>query len=70
MTRDHQHNPDPNTDATRILAEATIRVDCLPAEAEAAWVAWSAGIQKVDESTMTMLRAAFEAGFDVGQTDR
>jgi len=31
---------------------------------EAAWIEWSRHIQKVDERAMTLLKAAFEAGWD------
>lgn len=34
----------------------------MPADLEAAWKAWSGSIQKVDARTMTLLRAAFDAG--------
>jgi hypothetical protein len=36
----------------------------LPADLEAAWKAWSAGVGKVDERGMALLRAAFEGGVD------
>ena len=39
----------------------------LPADPEEAWKVWSAGIQKVDERGMTLLRAAFRAGVEVGR---
>ena len=67
MTRDHQHNPDPNTNAARIVRESTGTADKPPANMEAAWAAWAASIQRVDERGMTLLKAAFEAGFDAGQ---
>ncbi|MEM1098125.1 MAG: hypothetical protein AAGH92_04985 [Planctomycetota bacterium] len=38
----------------------------LPAELEAAWERWSKGIGKVDTRAMTLLRAAFEAGWEGG----
>lgn len=59
---DNEHNPDPNQNAARIVAEST-PADALPADIEAAWAQWSAGVQKVDERGMTLLRAAFEAGY-------
>jgi hypothetical protein len=62
---DNEHNPDPNENAARIVAESTDSSD-LPAGIEAAWTQWSAGIQKVDERGMTLLRSAFEAGYDSG----
>ncbi|TWT36632.1 hypothetical protein KOR34_15710 [Posidoniimonas corsicana] len=64
MARDKQHNPDPNENASRIVAESVGDSDALPADAEAAWQEWSAQIQNVDERGMTLLRAAFEAGHD------
>jgi hypothetical protein len=64
MARDHQHNPDPNANAARIVAEATASAAQPHADLEAAWAEWSRHIQKVDERGMALLRAAFEAGFD------
>lgn len=66
MTRDHQHNPDPNENAARIVREATLGHTTPSAGIEAAWQVWSAHIQNVDERGMTLLKAAFEAGFDAG----
>jgi hypothetical protein len=37
MTRDYQHNPDPNVNAARIVAESTKDESGLPAGLEAAW---------------------------------
>lgn len=67
MPKDHQHNPDPNANAARIVAEATAATPDAAADLEAAWAAWSAHIQKVDERAMTLLKAAFEAGWDAGR---
>lgn len=67
MPRDHQHNPDPNINAARIVAEATRDEKSQPADVESAWLAWSAHIQKVDERGMSLLKAAFEAGYDAGK---
>ena len=67
MARDHQHNPDPNANAARIVADATASPPDASADLEAAWAAWSAHIQKVDERGMALLRAAFEAGFEAGR---
>jgi hypothetical protein len=72
MARDNEHNPDPNVNAARIVGE-TIEADASdigggkadPA-IEAAWRAWSGCIQNVDERARTLLRAAFEAGWDAG----
>lgn len=64
MTRDHQHNPDPNVNAARIVAESA-GTDAPPAaDLETAWADWSSHLQKVDERAMTLLRAAFEAGWE------
>jgi len=68
MKNDPQHNPDPNVNAARIVAEATTDEKSQPADVEAAWLAWSAHIQKVDERGMELLKAAFEAGFDAATT--
>ncbi len=37
MTRDQAHNPDPNVNAARIVAESTRADTALPADLEAAW---------------------------------
>lgn len=55
---DHQHNPDSNANASRIVAESTSDEKSQPADVEAAWLAWSARIQKVDERGMSLLRLA------------
>ncbi len=60
---DNEHNPDPNANAACIVAESTPASE-VPPDVEAAWREWSAGIQKVDERGMTLLRAAFEAGYE------
>jgi hypothetical protein len=68
MTRDHQHNPDPNVNAARIVAESIAKQEPLPAgDLETSWAAWSKQIQKVDQRTLTLLRAAFEAGWESGR---
>jgi hypothetical protein len=68
MPRDHQHNPDPNENAARIVGEATGSVPVAGSvEMERAWAAWSAHIQQVDERGLTLLRAAFEAGWDAAR---
>lgn len=66
MPRDHQHNPDPNANAARIVGEATASGAEPVADLEAAWAAWAAQIQRVDERTLSLLRAAFEAGYGSG----
>ncbi len=65
MTRDKQHNPDPNENAARIVAGSQAHeAEPTPGDLEAAWLEWSRHIQKVDERAMTLLKAAFEAGWD------
>ena len=36
----------------------------LPAEMEAAWLAWSRTMRDLDFRTMLLLRAAFQAGYE------
>lgn len=56
-------DPDPNQEAARLVDRATRGApEEMPADLEAAWEAWSGRIQGCDERTMTLLRAAFEAG--------
>lgn len=53
--------------AKRIVDQATAtHAQPLPADLEEAWKVWSAGVGKVDARGMALLRAAFEAGADVG----
>lgn len=59
---------DENETAARIVRETTARhSDPLPADLEAAWAAWSAGVGRVDARTMALLRAAFEAGAEAAK---
>ena len=62
-----ERDPDPNVNAARIAGEATGADKPLPSGLEAAWAEWSKSIQNVDERGMTLLRAAFEAGYGAGQ---
>jgi len=39
MGRDHQHNPDPNLNAARIVGQSTSDTTATPADVEAAWAA-------------------------------
>ena len=78
------HEPDANEDAARVVEESTRLVrDAIhavgataasgkasPEDLEAAWEAWSAGIQGCDERTYTLLRAAFEAGIGAAKHAR
>ncbi|MEO6709836.1 MAG: hypothetical protein ABI054_06495 [Planctomycetota bacterium] len=61
---------DPNKEAARVVRAATGKPDQLPNDVEAAWEAWSSHIHACDERTMTLLRAAFEAGVDAGRRAR
>jgi hypothetical protein len=71
MPRDNEHNPDPNVNAARIVAESTeLTGPETTTGLEAAWMAWSGHIQNVDERTLTLLRAAFEAGYETGSRSR
>jgi hypothetical protein len=60
----HPRNHDANEDAADVVRRSTEANDELPAGLEAAWADWSKRIKGVDERTMTLLRAAFEAGAD------
>jgi len=61
--------PDPNQVAARVIRETAAKNESqLPADVEAAWAQWSSSIQNVDQRTMALLRAAFEAGVEVGST--
>jgi hypothetical protein len=66
--RDHQHDPDPNLTASRIVVESTADEKSPPVGVELAWLAWSAHIHKVDERGMSLLKAAFEAGYEAGRS--
>jgi hypothetical protein len=59
--------PDANQIAARIVKESIAKHEQpLPADLEAAWEEWSRSITKVDARGMALLRAAFEAGVEVG----
>jgi hypothetical protein len=67
MKKDQFH-PDANQIAASAVRQTVDRhSEPLPADLEAAWKIWSASIAKVDERGWTLLRAAFEAGVDVGR---
>lgn len=61
-----QTDPDSNEDAARVVAESTSGTDSAPESMEAAWEAWSRRIRDVDQRTLTLLKAAFEAGYEAG----
>jgi hypothetical protein len=56
-------NPDPIKNAKRIIEDATAGRCHRPGDEEVAWLAWSAHIQDADTRDMTLLLAAFGAGF-------
>lgn len=66
MSQTPQTPEDANQAAARVVAEST-DAEKLPPELEAAWEAWSKGIQNVDTRGMTLLRAAFEAGWGAAE---
>lgn len=57
---------DENTAAADLIKRATGQDESPPAELEAAWEAWIAQIQGVDRRGRELLRAAFEAGWEMG----
>ena len=62
---------DANQTAARIVGESAAKhEDALPADVEAAWDAWIAGVGKVDQRAATLLRAAFEVGVAAGRSER
>ena len=62
--------PDPNEDAARLIRDASGPADPLPHDLERAWAQWSRAVQATDKRTMTLLRAAFEAGHQSGSARR
>jgi hypothetical protein len=55
---------DPNQSAAADVAQTAAKHEKpLPADLEAAWAEWSRAIKNVDTRGMTLLRAAFEAGY-------
>lgn len=59
---------DPNKEAARVVRESTDDDEQLPPDIEAAWEAWIGSVQQVDERAKALLRAAFEAGVEAGQS--
>jgi hypothetical protein len=56
---------DANQTAARVVAETVSKhTDALPADLDAAWERWIAGIQGVDARAKLLLRAVFEAGVE------
>lgn len=56
---------DANQAAARAVERTVARnTDKLSGDIETAWAKWSAGVGKVDERGMALLRAAFDAGVE------
>lgn len=60
-------NEDPSQVAARIVRESTSKEEPLPADVEAAWERWSAGVGRIDDRAAALLRAAFEAGVEAAR---
>ncbi len=59
---------DPNRAAARVVGQTIAKHEQpLPADVEAAWATWIAGIANVDARTTALLRAAFEVGVEAGR---
>lgn len=57
--------------AAKVIGEIIAKhSDPLPADLEAAWAAWSAGVGNVDARGMALLRAAFEVGVEAARRER
>lgn len=62
---------DSNQAAARIVRETTGKsTGGHPVDLRAAWEKWSAGLGKVDTRARTLLRAAFEAGWEAAKADK
>ena len=68
MASNPREDEDVNQAAHRVVKDATGGDRPLPADLEQAWAEWSRSIQNVDERGMTLLRAAFEAGYSAGSS--
>jgi hypothetical protein len=67
--RKRQSGEDSSQAAARVVAETVARhSEPLPTDLEAAWKQWSAGVGRVDDRAMALLRAAFEAGADAARS--
>lgn len=68
MTPKQHPSSDPNSAASKATQDSTGNTsEALPGDLEAAWTVWGAAIQRVDERTRNLLRAAFEAGHESGR---
>jgi hypothetical protein len=64
-------NADPNQIAARVVAETISKhSESLPADLDEAWKKWSRAISGVDQRGMTLLKAAFEAGWEAGKLSK
>jgi hypothetical protein len=50
------------------IAESTQSLSGAVADMEASWAQWSSGLQSLDARTTTLLKAAFEAGWEGGKS--
>lgn len=64
MARDHQDH----ANAARIVAKATRDEQAASGDIKAAWEEWSRNIPKLDERGMSLVKAAFEAGWAGGRS--
>ena len=68
LTMPKRGHGDPNVEAARVVAESVRGKNAPPPpDVEAAWAIWPRNILGVDERTMKLLRAAFEAGADAAR---
>jgi hypothetical protein len=66
MPRDHQRNAEPNA-TDRIVGESG-RFRHTLADLEAAWAKWSRHIDNIEDRDLSLLKTAFEAGFEAGNS--
>lgn len=59
---------DINQAAARVVDRTIPESEKLPADIEAAWELWISQIQNIDGRAFHLLRAAFEAGHEAGQS--
>jgi hypothetical protein len=52
------------------VAESTQTLSGIVADLESAWAQWSTGLQTMDARTTSLLRAAFEAGWEGGKNSQ
>src|SRR3982750_4673989 len=62
----NSEQPHDNHTPPRVVPKSS-NAERLPADIEAAWEAWIAGVGKVDERAKALLRAAFEVGVEAAK---